>query len=66
MIDDAVESLRDDMDEALQNLHCDFMRQLQRQSDETKALFETQNKIIETLQKENLTLKEKNEKLRLF
>ena len=54
------------MDDALQNMHCNFMRELQRQSDETKIMLEMQRIKIEKLVKENADLKAKNEELRLF
>lgn len=66
MIDDAVEGLRDDMDEALQSMHCDFIKQLQKQADEAKLMYESQRKEIEKLQSENASLKAKNDELRLF
>lgn len=66
MIDDAVEALRDDMDEALQRMHCDFMRQLQRQADETKLILDHQMKEIESLRKENSSLKATSDGRRLF
>lgn len=54
------------MDDALQNMHCNFMRQLQKQSDETKVMFEMQRKEIDKLVKENAALKAENEQIRLF
>ena len=69
MIEDAVEALRDDMDEALQRIQFDFMKQLQKQADETTSLFEKQEKEIEKLRSENLSLKMKKDdinEIRLF
>lgn len=66
MVDDVVEVLRDDMDEALQNIQINFMRQIQVQSDETRTMFENQRKEIENLMKENAALKAKHDELRLF
>lgn len=66
MIDDAVEALRDDMDEALQNIQCNFMRELQKQSDEARMMYESQREEIQNLLNENAALKKKNEDTRLF
>lgn len=68
MIEDAVEALRDDMDEALQRIQFDFMKQLQKQADDTKILLEKQQKEIEKLKGESLlkTRKNDNDDIRLF
>lgn len=54
------------MDDALQSLQCTFMRQLQRQADETRELFEQQRRDMEKLLKENELLKQRNNANRLF
>ena len=66
IVDDAVESLRDDMDDALQSLQCAFMRQLQRQADETREMFEQQRRDMEKLLKDNELLQQRNNANRLF
>jgi len=66
IVDEAVETLRDDTDLAIQKLHCEFLRQLQLQSDEHKALLEKQKEEIGQLLKENASLKVQNENLRLI
>lgn len=45
-------------------MHRDFLRQFQRQSEETEKMFETQRSEIERLVKENIELREEKEKNR--
>ena len=54
MIDDAVKALRaDDMDKALQNIQLNFMRHLQKQSDESRIMYKSLRKEIENILNDN-------------
>jgi hypothetical protein len=57
MIQDEMESMRDDVEEAMRNLHVDLLRQLQLQSQEYSDL-------ISNLKQENEKLREENELLK--
>ncbi len=64
MIEDAVESLRDDMEETIQSLQLDFLKQMQKQSEEVTNLLFNHRQQLQTLASENQTLKSENERLR--
>ena len=57
MIQEEMEVMRDDMEEAMRNLHVDLLRQLQLQSQEYSDL-------ISKLKQENEKLREENELLK--
>jgi hypothetical protein len=57
MIQEEMEAIRDDMEEAMRNLHVDLLRQLQLQSQEYSNL-------ISNLKEENEKLREENELLK--
>jgi DNA polymerase II small subunit/DNA polymerase delta subunit B len=57
MIQQEMEAMRDDMEEAMRNLHVDLLRQLQLQSQEYSDL-------ISNLKQENEKLREENELLK--
>jgi uncharacterized protein (DUF3084 family) len=57
MIQEEMEAVRDDMEEAMRNLHVDLLRQLQLQSQEYSNL-------ISNLKEENEKLREENELLK--
>ena len=64
MIEDAVESLRDDMEDTVQSLQLDFLKQMQTQSDEFSRLLNIHREQIQLLGDENRSLKDENERLR--
>jgi len=64
MIEDAVESLRDDMEETIQSLQMNFLRQMQRQTDEVAAMLDKQRNEFQLLESENALLKKDNARLR--
>jgi hypothetical protein len=64
MIEDAVESLRDDMEDTIQSLQLDFLKQMQTQSDEFSRLLNIHREQIQLLGDENRSLKDENERLR--
>lgn len=62
MIEDAVESLRDDMEEVIQSLQLDFLKQFKEQSDE---VIDVLNKCRQ-LESENQSLRDENDRLRSY
>uniref|UniRef100_A0A7S3QHZ8 Uncharacterized protein n=1 Tax=Chaetoceros debilis TaxID=122233 RepID=A0A7S3QHZ8_9STRA len=66
MVDDAVEGVRDDMEEAIQSLHCEFLKQLQKQANEISIMLEQEKEKFESIQIENAMLKEENDTLKKF
>jgi hypothetical protein len=66
MIDDAVETIRVDMDDTFLQIQCDFMRQMQKQSDEMKNMCNDLSRKVTMLQGENDILKANNNDKRLF
>jgi len=64
IVDDSVEALREDIEESIQNLHCDCLRQFQRQSEEMASMFDKQRTDLAQLIRDNIALREENEKLR--
>ena len=64
MIEEAVESLRDDMEESMQSLHLNFLRQMQRQSDDVTAVVTHHQQEIQRVCAVNQELKVENESLR--
>jgi WD40 repeat protein len=63
MIDDSVESLRDDMEESMQALQLDFLKQMQKQTDEVTALLQEHRQEIIRLQMRNEYLEKENKRL---
>eukprot|EP00816_Leptocylindrus_hargravesii_P004578 CAMPEP_0196818650 /NCGR_PEP_ID=MMETSP1362-20130617/66739_1 /TAXON_ID=163516 /ORGANISM="Leptocylindrus danicus, Strain CCMP1856" /LENGTH=393 /DNA_ID=CAMNT_0042196831 /DNA_START=24 /DNA_END=1205 /DNA_ORIENTATION=- len=64
IVENAVDDLREEFGELLQNLHIDMLRQFQSQSDEMNDLFRKQGEIINALVIENKELREENDRLR--
>ena len=64
MIEDAVESLRDDMEETIQSLQLDFLKQMQKQSDEVADLLNNHRQQLQLLENESQSLRSENDKLR--
>ena len=63
IVEDAIEALRDDMEEAIRNVQCDFLRKLQRQAEDFKAMLDDQRIEIEDLVNENAMLRAQNSNL---
>ena len=63
MIQEAVDCVRDDMEEAMRNLHVDLLRQFQLQSREYSKLVTEQMAIADKLRDENEALRKENERL---
>ena len=59
-----MDALRDDLEESIQNLHTDCLRQFQRQSEEIAALLEKQRQDIKEVLEENRKLREENAALK--
>lgn len=66
VVRDEVESLRDDMEEAIRNLHMDMISQFHQQSQELSNALTAQLATIDRLTSENQFLREENERLRGF
>lgn len=64
IVEKAVDDLREEVGESLQNIHIDMIRQFQLQSDEMNDLFRKQGEIINALVIENKELREENDRLR--
>ena len=64
IVEDVVDALRDDLEESIQNLHTDCLRQFQRQSEEIVALLEKQRHDTREILEENRKLREENDSLR--
>jgi hypothetical protein len=58
MIQEEMEAVRDDMEEAMRNLHVELLRQLQLQSQEYSNLISNLKEENEKLRKENELLKQ--------
>jgi protein NEDD1 len=61
---DEVDNLRDDVEEAIRNLHMDMIRQFHLQSQEINNVLSTHLATIERLTEENRSLRETIEMLR--
>lgn len=64
IVQDEVESLRDDIEEAIRNLHMDMISQFHQQSQELNNVLSAQNTTIDRLLDENKRLQAENAKLR--
>jgi len=64
IIGEAVEELRQDIIESVNNIHIDMLRQFQMQSDEMKSLILEQGNMVKHLMEENRSLREENEQMR--
>uniref|UniRef100_A0A7S4J780 Uncharacterized protein n=1 Tax=Odontella aurita TaxID=265563 RepID=A0A7S4J780_9STRA len=64
MLDDAVDILRDDVEDAVRNLHVDVLRQFQDLSDEMRVMIDNQNEAMTKIVEENRSLREENDHLR--
>ena len=64
MVRDEVETLRDDMEEAIRNLHMDMISQFHQQSQELNNAMAAQLSTITKLTEEHQRLREENERLR--
>ena len=64
IVRDEIDGLRDDMEEAIRNLHMDMISQFHQQSQELNNVLSTQMATIERLAEENERLREENERLR--
>jgi hypothetical protein len=63
-IDDAIDALRDDVEESIRNLHCEFLRKMYFQETQMYSLVNDLQSSIMALKNENDALKEENERLR--
>ena len=64
LIEEAVDSLRDDMEESMQSLQLNFLRQMQKQSDDVTAAITHHQQEMLLLCEANQELKMENESLR--
>ena len=64
VVREEVESLQDEMEEKLRNLHIDMINQFHQQSQEIQSLLTTHSAALERLTAENQQLREENERLR--
>jgi len=64
MIDEAADSLRDDVEESIQALQVDFLTQMQRQSDEVAAMLAHNQQEMQQLSIQNQELNKENKRLR--
>jgi hypothetical protein len=60
IVQDEVENLRDDIEEAIRNLHMDMISQFHQQSQELNNVLSAQNATIDRLTDENRRLQEEN------
>lgn len=63
VVRDEVDNLRDDVEEAIRNLHMDMIRQFHLQSQEINNVLSTHLATIERLTEENRSLREEIEML---
>ena len=66
MIDEEADSLRDDVEASIHALQVDFLRQMQRQSDEVAAMLAHNQQEMQQLSIQNQELNKENERLRKF
>ena len=64
IVQDEVENLRDDVEEAIRNLHMDMISQFHQQSQELNNALSSQAATIDRLSEENRRLREENEMFR--
>jgi regulator of replication initiation timing len=64
VVREEVDHLRDDMEEAIHNLHMDMIGQFHLQSQEISSTLSMQLATIQSLTEENHRLREENEHLR--
>jgi regulator of replication initiation timing len=64
IVNEATDILRDEMEEAIRNLHLDMLRQFQEQSKEFRDLISEQMQAVDQLILENERLREENRVLR--
>jgi len=66
MIEDAIDAVRDEIQESMQALHCSFLRELQKQANDVSSALQRHQHKFQQLQAENVSLKEENERLKKF
>lgn len=64
VLTEEVENLRDDMEEAIRNLHMDMITQFHQQSQELNNVLAAQLATIDRLTEENEQLRQENELLK--
>ena len=64
IVTEEVENLRDDMEEAIRNLHMDMITQFHQQSQELNNVLAAQLATIDRLTEENEQLRQENELLK--
>jgi regulator of replication initiation timing len=64
VVKDEVENLRDDVEEAIRNLHMDMIGQFHQQSQELNKALSVQIATIDRLAEENERLREENIKMK--
>ena len=57
VVQDAVDDLREDMENSIKAMHIDMIRSFQRQSDEMRDVFAQQNQTISILEAVNMDLR---------